>query len=635
MSAKNHWFVRYFFALASVGAGALVRLVLTGYTGPGLPTYVTFFPAIMVAALIGGMGPGLMATVSVALVVDFWFLPPAGIFLYENFADMVGQVLFTIVGVFISIIAGRYRQIRDNLEDLVATRTAALSQVNEQLKREIEGHMQSEAALRQSEARLNRSQEMANLGSWELDLASNRMSLSDDLYKIIGINPPEFGSTYGAFLDAVHPDDRAAVDATLSGSLCDGAEVHRIEHRILRKSDGEVRIVLEKCEHVCDENGMLIRTVGTVQDITDRKEVEDAMQASEIRYRRLFEAAHEGILILDADSGQIVDVNPFLVNMLGYSKEVFLGKKLWEIGLFRNIASSKDAFLELQTKGYVRYDDLPLETKDGKRIDVEVVSNVYLVDRMKVIQCNIRDITESKAAKEALIKSKEELEAVNRELENYTYVVSHDLKEPLRSIEGFSQFLNEDYSDKLGDTGKEYLNRIVKASGRMSNLITDLLTLSRIGHKDVEFHEVNLNIMVKGIEGDLAETIKQGSGRIVYPALPTVLCQPTWMAEVFRNLISNGLKFNKSPAPTVTLSFEEKAKEYEFSVSDNGIGIEPKYFERIFKLFERLHSRKEYEGSGAGLAIVKSIILNHKGRIWVASSEPGKGTTFKFTLPKD
>jgi PAS domain S-box-containing protein len=359
------------------------------------------------------------------------------------------------------------------------------------------------------------------------------------------------------------------------------------------------------------------------------------MQASETRYRRLFEAAHDGILILDANLGQIVDVNPFLVNLLGYSKEMFLGKKIWDLGLFRDVVSSQGAFQELQEKGYVRYDDLPLETKDGKRIDVEFISNVYLVDLEKVIQCNIRDITESKVAKEALIKSKEDLEAVNKELENYTYVVSHDLKEPLRSIEGFSQFLTEDFGDKLGDTGKEYLDRIVKASGRMSNLITDLLTLSRIGRKDIEFHMVDLNNMMKGIEVDLAEMLKRSNGRIEYKKLPTILCQPTWMTEVFRNLIENGLKFNKSQVPTVTITSREKSGEYELSVSDNGIGIEPKYFERIFKLFERLHSRKEYEGSGAGLAITKSIILNHKGKIWVGTSEPGKGTTFKFTLPKD
>ena len=147
-----------------------------------------------------------------------------------------------------------------------------------------------------------------------------------------------------------------------------------------------------------------------IQDLTDQKQAEEALKISETRYRRLFETAQDGILILDAETGQIADVNPFLVEMLGYSYEDFLGKKLWEIGVFKNIEASKAAFLELQSKGYVRYEDLPLETKDGRPMAVEFVSNVYLVNHQKVIQCNIRDITERKRIAEALQKAHNELE---------------------------------------------------------------------------------------------------------------------------------------------------------------------------------------------------------------------------------
>ena len=142
----------------------------------------------------------------------------------------------------------------------------------------------------------------------------------------------------------------------------------------------------------------------------ERKRAEDAMLVSELRYRRLFEAARDGILILDADSGQIVDVNPFIKEMLGYSHEEFLNKKLWEVGLFKNIAASKESFLELQTKGFVRYENMPLETKDGRRIAVEFVSNVYAVDHTRVIQCNIRDITDRARTEEALRKAHDELD---------------------------------------------------------------------------------------------------------------------------------------------------------------------------------------------------------------------------------
>ena len=147
-----------------------------------------------------------------------------------------------------------------------------------------------------------------------------------------------------------------------------------------------------------------------LKEITDQRQTEEALKISETRYRRLFETAQDGILILDAETGQIADVNPFLVKMLGYSYADFLGKRLWEIGPFKNIKASKASFLELQDKGYVRFEDLPLETKDGRQIAVEFVSNVYLVNHHKVIQCNIRDITERKRLAEALQKAHNELE---------------------------------------------------------------------------------------------------------------------------------------------------------------------------------------------------------------------------------
>jgi PAS domain S-box-containing protein len=159
----------------------------------------------------------------------------------------------------------------------------------------------------------------------------------------------------------------------------------------------------------------------TLQDITERKQVDEALRASETRYRRLFEAAQDGILILDADTGKIVDVNPFLTNLLGFSREQFLGKKLWEIGLFKDIVANKDNFIELQRQEYIRYEDLPLETADGRRIDVEFVSNVYVVNHMRVIQCNIRNITERKQAEEALKESEKKFRETVKYLDEGYY----------------------------------------------------------------------------------------------------------------------------------------------------------------------------------------------------------------------
>ncbi len=231
-------------------------------------------------------------------------------------------------------------------------------------------------------------------------------------------------------------------------------------------------------------------------------------------------------------------------------------------------------------------------------------------------------------------QAEQALRLKTRELEDYTYVVSHDLKEPLHAISGFSGILIEDYQDKLDDAAKRHLNRIVKACRRMKNMIDDLLTLSRLGRRDALFSPLDLNELVEDIKLDLAELIKRKNGTIEPCDLPRVVCQHTWITELFRNLIGNGLKYNTSEEPRVSLSYQERETEWEFAIADNGIGIEKEYQEKIFGLFTRLHSREAYEGTGAGLTIARSIVQRHDGKIWIGQSVLGKKTVFKFTISK-
>jgi PAS domain S-box-containing protein len=216
--------------------------------------------------------------------------------------------------------------------------------------------------------------------------------------------------------------------------------------------------------------------------------MQKALQASETRYRRLFETAQDGILILDADTGRIADVNPFLVKMLGYSREQCLGKKLWELGAFKDKEACESGFEQLQRERYIRYEDLPLETRDGRSIEVEFVSNVYLVDDQRVIQCNVREITQRVRAESQLRALNAELEqrvhertieleALNQELGAFNYSVSHDLRAPLRRIRGFVDALEQGYAAKLDSEGRRLIQTIRASAEHMNTLIDALLRL--------------------------------------------------------------------------------------------------------------------------------------------------------------
>ncbi len=391
--------------------------------------------------------------------------------------------------------------------------------------------------------------------------------------------------------------------------------------------------------------------------VTVRKRAE-ALSASGIWYRRLFETAKDGILILDAETGMIVDVNPFLIKMLGFSHEQFLGKGIWEIGFFRDIVKNKANFLELQQKEYIRYEDLPLETADGRRIDVEFVSNVYRVGHLRVMQCNIRDITKRKQAEK---EAKADLERSNKDLEQFAYVASHDLQEPLRMVASYTQLLAKRYQDKLDADANEFIGYAVDGANRMQKMINDLLSYSRVGTRGKLFETVDCTAILSQALTNLKMAIEETGAVITHDPLPTMTGDESQLVQLFQNLIDNAIKFRGKETPDIHISATHESRktmddgretidqlrtarlsspksqpsklkeDWVFSVRDNGIGIDPQDKERIFTIFQRLHGRN-YSGTGIGLSICKRIVDRHAGRIWV-ESEPEKGSTFYFTIP--
>jgi len=242
------------------------------------------------------------------------------------------------------------------------------------------------------------------------------------------------------------------------------------------------------------------------------------------------------------------------------------------------------------------------------------------------------EVGERKAAEEAMKESLKNTLEINNKLENYSYTISHDLKEPIRSIRTFSQFISEDYKDKLDDDGKDYLNRIIKASTKMASMIDDLLLLSRIGKQDINFTKTAIKEILEEVTDTLKQSIIEKNIKINASKMPEIFSQSVWIKTVFQNLISNSIKYSDKEEPTIDISYRELSGYHEFSITDNGQGIEPDQQEKIFGLFRKAHQNKNIEGSGAGLAIVKSVIEEHHGKVWVDWSEPGKGTVIKFTI---
>jgi PAS domain S-box-containing protein len=376
-----------------------------------------------------------------------------------------------------------------------------------------------------------------------------------------------------------------------------------------------------------------------IEDITERKRAE-ALSASETRYRRLFESAKDGIMILDAETGIIVDVNPFLIDMLGYSKEHFLGKSIWEMGLLKDIATNKDKFMELQQQEYIRYEDLPLKTADGRRIEVEFVSNVYVVDHQEVIQCNIRNITERKQIEHKLIEAYQkikthtkELEMINENLDSFAYSVSHDLRAPLRAISGFAQVLIDTQSDKVNEETRHYLDRISEGAQKMGQLIDDLLGFSRATRSEIKYEKIDVENIVNDLVNAYRDVEPDRDIEFIVNPLGEVEADKEMLKVVFSNLLQNAVKFTiDRKKARIEIGSEQKEDNIQFYVKDNGIGFDMKYKDKLFKAFQRLQTDERFAGTGIGLTIVKRIVSKHGGDIW-ANGEVDKGAEFCFTLP--
>jgi PAS domain S-box-containing protein len=378
--------------------------------------------------------------------------------------------------------------------------------------------------------------------------------------------------------------------------------------------------------------------------------LELALEVSELRYRRLFETAQDGILILDANTGKIIDVNPFLLDLLDYPFESMIGLQLWEIGLFQDIAANQAAFEALQTNEYIRYENLPLRTKTGKEIQVEFVSNVYFVGSDKVIQCNIRDISVRAEFQAASKSHADTLELAGRARDEAIAVLSHELRTPLAAISSMTDLLELGH-DTVGMPDQTELPPLFDKSAlafirrnvqSLVHLVTELLDFTHIANEalglelvKVDAHEV-IRFALKNLESQ-----QKGAGIGIDLRLQArhshIRADSGKLEQVLSNLIGNAVKFTPRGGKISIVTRNEESGRLVIEVSDTGIGIPADALSRIFSPFEQGDSsiHRRYGGLGLGLSIARTLIKAHGGTLEVESEGLGRGAKFTARFKVD
>jgi PAS domain S-box-containing protein len=374
-----------------------------------------------------------------------------------------------------------------------------------------------------------------------------------------------------------------------------------------------------------------------IEDISESRRADVAVQTSEVRYRRLFETAQDGILILDADTGKVIDANPFMTELLGYAHAEFLGKELWEIGLFNDKSDNEAAFRELQQQGYIRYDHLPLETTRGKRADVEFVSNVYAVDSRHVAQCNIRDISDRIRLERQTQQQAAELSDLHRRKDEFLAMLSHELRNPLAAISNAVHLLGLQRGSE-SPIQQQARGIVERQMGQLRHLVDDLLEVSRITTGRVQLRQER--VVVSGIVEVAVETVRPLFEQRRQELTVSLPPEPIWLhadaarlEQVIANLLVNAAKYTEEGGH-VWLTVQEEGETCVLRVRDTGVGIAPKLLPRVFDLFtqaERSMGRSQ-GGLGIGLALVQRLTELHGGTV-EAYSALGQGSEFVVRLP--
>lgn len=544
--------------------------------------------------------------------------------------------------------------------------------------RDISDRHRREKAIYETEARYQILTEASPVGIFYINPLGNCLYVNESFCEITGISPKD--ALGKGWVRALHPEDRERILDRWYRSTEDNL-LFKSEYRF-QHPDGAVKWVVGEAVAQKTETGQIISYVATITDITEQKRAEEKIkqlnetlesrvaertselettnkklleeiksrQVAENKYREIshlqkaiIDGANCTIISTDL-TGIIQTINRTTEQWLGYSAGEVVGKikldffhdleelKTVAVTIAKELGEQIEVGFEVLVaearKGIVSENEWSYIRQDGSRFSV-LLSVTPLLNSYGNITGFLAigtDISDRKKAEEDLRRS-------NKELEQFAYVASHDLQEPLRTMTSYAQLLAKRYQNRLDDKADKYINYIVDGASRMQQLINDLLTYSRVGKQHIEFEPTDCNLVLQRTLANLEIAISETGAIITSETLPTVMADGRQLLQLFQNLIANGIKFCREHTPAVRIFAVRQDTEWLFGVRDNGIGIEPEYAQRIFVIFQRLHSRQEYSGTGIGLALCQRIVEGHGGRIWV-ESQLGKGATFYFTIPR-
>jgi PAS domain S-box-containing protein len=497
--------------------------------------------------------------------------------------------------------------------------------------RDLDERRNMQEKVKESEARFTAVFQNASLGIALTDRNGKFVEANYTLLQRLGYTLDEIkGLDIYHFLEA---DDHSSTKNYFKQLLSGKTSTAFFERRWQRKNGSSTWSKMT-CNVLQGTQGKTL-ILSIIEDIDLQKRNEQALMESEEKFRAVYESSPMGIVIT-SDGGRIHDVNDAFVNMLGYTEAALHSKNILD---FTHPADKDAAQVQLVNiySGAAKHYSVEKRflRKDGTEFWArEAMSSLFHVGDAMYTVAIIENIEGRKRAEAALEQKNLELTHTNQELEHFAYVASHDLQEPLRTITSFIQILERRYHDKLDIEAQQFMGFIVDGAKRMQTLIHDLLEYSRINRYNTGFEKIDLNEIFITVNHVLKDKIETHEALIMAEHLPEVYGNRIQLTQVFQNLIDNAIKFKSDKrTPEVTISVIEHKTTWELIFKDNGIGISAEYFQRIFVIFQRLHTVEEYTGTGIGLAICRKIIERHGGEIWV-ESKPGKGSTFHLTLSK-